>query len=123
MQGDIDERAVIEDTRGIDHLLTPSIGSFAYRHLPLVDVSDDIVGDRSLGDASIIGFRVPVIDLAHLSVGVKGSREMAKSDEHSVVVGVVGADDRAVGRGFLTDDEVGTGLCCRCGEHDQDGCK
>jgi hypothetical protein len=40
---------------------------------------------------------------------VPGSRIVSKTDEHAVVVSIVSADHRAIGRGLLSDNEVSTG--------------
>ena len=109
MESDIDETAIVEDTRGIDHFLAASVGCLAYRHLIFVDVADDIVGYRRFGYLTMIHFGVPVIHLAHLAFGVGAARIVGQPDEHAVIVGIISADDTTIDTGFLANNKVGAG--------------
>ena len=116
LQGDVDERAVVEDARGVDHLLASAEGGLADGYLPLVDVANDVVGLLGLRYLAVVFIRVPVIHLQHLPLGVLGGRTMDQALEHAVAVSRVGADDGAVLRSPFSYDEVCT-CHSTCGHH------
>ena len=109
LQSHVDERAIVEDARGVDHLLASAIGGLGDGELKLVDVAYHVVGDGSLGYFAMILSRVPIVDLAHRALRVGACWIVAEVAEHAVVVGVVGHHHRAVDTRLLAHDIVGAG--------------
>ena len=114
LQTDVDERTVVDESRGVYHLLTTAIGGLANGDLPLVDVAHHIVGLSSFGNLAQILVGVPLVYLAHVALLMLGSRIVCQVHEGTIGVGIVGTDDRAVHRGFLADNEIGAGQGIRC---------
>ena len=59
---------------------------------------------------------VPVNHITHLALLVCASGEMLQTDEHTIVVGGVRTDHRAIDRSILTNNEVGAGRSVTCGQ-------
>ena len=116
LQAEIDQRAIVYASIGIDHLLTAAIGGLANGYLKLIDVANDIIGDGSLRNLTNIFMRVPIYDVAHLSLFMCTGSIMRQSYEHAVVVGIVAADDRAIDRCFLSYNKISTSLTL-CSAH------
>ena len=81
--------------------------------LMFVDITNDAVRLGSLVDFTEVAVGVAIDDAALRAFGVLGRREAAQRAEHAVAVGVVGDDDRTVGRGFLSDYQARTGVGLR----------
>ena len=107
LQGDIDQRAIVEDSGRIDHLLPTAVSGLADSHLILVDIADDIISLRSLRYLAMILVGIPIIDLTHRARCMLPGRVMAEVLKHAIIIRIVGADDRAVGTGSLGHDEIG----------------
>ena len=109
LQSYVDERAVVDDARRVHHFLATAEGRLANGHLPLVDVTHHVVRLRRLRYLSQILVRVPLINLSQLARLMLRSRIVVQVHEGAVGVGVVAADDRAVGRSLLAHDKVCAG--------------
>ena len=106
LKSDVDERAIIENALGVNKFLAPAERCLSDGHLPLVDVSNDIISLWSLGNLAMINIGVPVVNLAHLTLSMLASRVMAKTLEHSVVIGIICANDGTIGTCSFCHDEV-----------------
>ncbi len=93
LKAKIDQGSIIYPAILVDHLLTAPIGRFPYRDLELIDVTNDIVSLSGFRDLTDIPVRIPVDDLSHISLLVKGSRIVAQIDEHPIVIGIIGTND------------------------------
>ena len=120
MEGDVDERAVVNDTRRVGHLFTTSEGGLTDGDLPLVGVTHDVVGLEGLGDLTQKLVGIPLTHLTHVACLMVGSGIVVEGHEGAEGVGVVSDKNAAVGTCFLADDEVGT--CHRIsGSDEHDG--
>ena len=65
----------------------------------------------------MIDIALPIENLPHLTWHVFAGRIRTETDEHTIVVGCVGAEYRTIGTGFFADDKVGAshGICA--GKH------
>ena len=121
MQGNVDQRTVVDDTCRVCHLLAPAEGGLTDGDLPLVGVADDIPRLRCLGNLAQRLVGVPLDNLAHLT-GLMGSgRIVVEGHEGTVGVGIVGDEHGAVGAGFLANDEISACHCCRRGGNEHGG--
>ena len=124
LQGDVNQAAVIQNAAVVHQFGTTAEGRFANRHLKLVHVSDDIVRLLHFLNLAQVLPVLPIIDFAERPIGMGSGRIMTQETEHAIRIGRIRHQYGAVGRGFLTDDKVGTsptlGGCHRQQHH---GCK
>ena len=113
LQGDVYKRAIVYQTRRVGHFFTSSVCGFTDADLMFVDVSDNVIGDRSLWNFAQILMAVPIEHLTHFSFGVLSCGEMTQSDEHTVVVGIICAEDRPVFACLFTHNEVGASIAAQ----------
>ena len=107
LQGDINEAAVIYQSRGVYHLWPSAIGGLANGDLVFIDIAYHVVGLLRLGNLAQVLIGVPVPYCAHGSLGMLARGIMAEVTEHAIVVRVVGTHDRPIHRGLLAHDEIG----------------
>ena len=111
LQGDVDERAVIDATRRIGQLLASAVGRFGDDERMFVHVADRGVCLCRLRNFSQVAARVPVIDREHRAGFVAPGEGFVECAVELVGVGGVGDHHRAVRGGSPGDDEVGAGVC------------
>ena len=109
LQAEIHQRTVVDNARGVHHLLATAEGSLTDAHLILIDVADDVVRHGSLRNPPMTHRRVVVVDPALLILGMRASSIVAQACEQAIVVGIVGTEHTTVGTCVLADDEIGTG--------------
>ena len=115
LQRDVDKATVVDDTLGVDQFLTSTESGLGDSELMLVDITHHIIGLRSLGNASQELARIPVIHLAHGTLGMYASGIVAKVTKHAVRVGRIAHDNRPISRCGLTYDKVRTRHTARDG--------
>ena len=108
LEGDINQRTVVDDTCGISHFLTASEGGLANSDLPLVGIANHIPGLSSLSNLTQVLVGVPFVHLTHIAWLMLGGGIVIEGHEGAERVCVVGDEDRAVGTGFLTHNKIGT---------------
>ena len=119
LQGEIDERTVVDYTCGIHHLLASAECCFTDGYLPLVDVADNIPCLSCLRYLTMIFICVPVEYLHHLALGMLSGRIMCKTLEHTIVVGTVAAHHGAIYTRLLAHDKVGASKASHVGAQAQ----
>ena len=119
LESDVDQRTVVDDTRGIGHLLAASEGGLTDGDLPLVGVADNVPRLCSLSDLTQILVGVPFIHLTLITRLMLSGRIVIEGHEGAEGVGVVSHEDRAIGAGFLAHNKIGTRhRITACDEHD-----
>ena len=109
LQGNINKRTVINQTRRIDHFFTAPISGLANGYLKLVNVTNHVISFSSLRNFSMKFMCIPVYYLTHLAFGMLARSIMSQTYEHSIIVSIITANHGTVGRGFLSDNKIGTG--------------
>ena len=117
LEGDVDQRTIVDNARRVNHFLTASEGGLTDGDLPLVRVSDHIPRLSCLGNLTQILVGVPLVHLPHIAQLMLGSGIMIEGHEGAERVCVVGDEDRTIGAGFLTYNEIGT--CHRITSYDE----
>ena len=109
LKRDVYKATIIKNTGRVYHLFTSTIGGFADSNLIFVDIANHIICNRCLGDGSMIFTIIPIINLAHSSLGMNSRRIVGKIDEHAIIIGIISADDRTIGRSLFSHNKIGTG--------------
>ena len=89
LQPKIHERSIVNQACSVNHLMPAAKGCLGNGNLELVNVSYHIVSHRGLWYLPMIFICVPVVYLAHLSLGMVACRIMAKILEHTIIIGTV----------------------------------
>lgn len=107
-EGDVDERAVVEDGigGGVLKLRGAAPSGLSDHELMLIHVADHVVGLLSLRDLTPVAVVAPVDHASHLAGGIRGARGVEEVAETGV--GIIGIRDhhRSVGSGFSSGDEI-----------------
>ena len=109
LQGDVDQRTVVDDACGINHLFAAAKGGLGDYYLMLVHIAHHVVGHRGLVNLAPQFIAFPVEDLALRTLGVSAGREVLHHAVSSIAVGVVAYKHAAVFTGFLANDDIGAG--------------
>ena len=84
LEGDVNERAVVDDTCGVGHFLTASEGGLTDGYLPLVAIADHIISLWRLSNLTQILVCVPLEHFPHLTSLMPGSRIVVEGHEGTV---------------------------------------
>ncbi len=113
LEGQVDERTVIDSPVGIDQFRPTAVGGFRNDQLSVVHVSYGGIGAGSLRNVAQVAPRIPFVDryqrpglvaFARGVVFVEGPVELVR-------IGRIAHHGRTVGRSPFRDDEVGAGGC------------
>ena len=123
LQGDVDQRAVVDAAGGVDQLRTSAVGRLADDERVFVHVAHGGVRFAELRDVAEVASRVPLVDGEHRPGLVSSAGGVVEGSVERMGVGRVGHHDRTVGRGSLRDDEVGAGRDRAVSGYGGEGCE
>ena len=109
LQGNVDERAVINSASLVLKFRTAAPGGFRNDELELVHVTYGLVGMGNLLDFTQITVGIPLVNGKHTACLPVAGRLVIQLTEESVRVGSIGNQHRAVPRGAAGDNYVGAG--------------
>ena len=76
LQGQINQRTVINQSGCISHFFASTVGGFANAHLILINIANNVVSFGGFGNFTEILTTVPIVNLAHCTFGMFAGRKM-----------------------------------------------
>ena len=121
LQRDVDQVAVVHDTRGVEQLVKTSEGGLPDGQLVFVHIADHRIGMFRLLDLSEFLAGVPFVNIHHGAFGIVGGGTVVEFAVEHVRVGGVANHRGTVFAGSFGDEKVGAGF--HTAGHGQQECR
>ena len=108
LQSQIHHGEIVEQPIGVLQLQAAVEGGFNDAHLLLVNVADDVIGVFHLGDIAPHGSPAPLTDSNLLALIMPAAWSARQRAGKAIAITIIGTNHRAIGRGCLANNEVGT---------------